>query len=154
LQAFSVATFMNYAEIANKGVQTQPVYVPGKPIEAVAREYGLDQAAIAKLASNENPLGPSPKAMEAMRQAIEQVQLYPDGACHALREKIAAVRGLKSESIIVGNGSNEIIELLGTLFLTPRSGSCYGGAGLHCIQTRFPTFWGKASRSAHARFSS
>ena len=110
---------MNFAEIANKGVQTQPVYVPGKPIEAVAREYGLDQAAIAKLASNENPLGPSPKAMEAMRQAIEQVQLYPDGACHALREKIAAVRGLKSESIIVGNGSNEIIELLGHCFLRP-----------------------------------
>ncbi len=119
LQAFSDATSMNYAEIANKGVQTQPVYVPGKPIEAVAREYGLDEASIAKLASNENPLGPSPRAMEAMRQAIEKVQLYPDGACHALREKIAAVRGLNPESIIVGNGSNEIIELLGHCFLRP-----------------------------------
>lgn len=119
LQAFSDATLMNYAEIANRGVQTQPVYVPGKPIEAVAREYGLDEASIAKLASNENPLGPSPRAMEAMRQAIDKVQLYPDGACHALREKIAAVRGLNPESIIVGNGSNEIIELLGHCFLRP-----------------------------------
>jgi histidinol-phosphate aminotransferase len=110
---------MNYSEIANKGVQTQPVYVPGKPIETVAREYGIDVDSIAKLASNENPLGPSPKAMDAMRRAIDQIQLYPDGACYALREKIAAVRGLKPDSIIVGNGSNEIIELLGHCFLRP-----------------------------------
>ena len=110
---------MNYAELANKGVQTQPVYVPGKPIESVARDYGLDIESIAKLASNENPLGPSPKAMDAMRNAINQVHLYPDGSCHTLREKIATVRGLNPQSIIVGNGSNEIIELLGHCFLRP-----------------------------------
>lgn len=110
---------MNYAEIANKGVLTQPVYVPGKSIETVAREYGIDLDSIAKLASNENPLGPSPKAMDAMARAIDQAHLYPDGSCHALREKIAAVRGLKADSIIVGNGSNEIIELLGHCFLRP-----------------------------------
>ena len=124
---------MNYAELANKGVQTQPVYVPGKPIESVARDYGLDIESIAKLASNENPLGPSPKAMDAMRNAINQVHLYPDGSCHTLREKIATVRGLNPQSIIVGNGSNEIIELLGHCFLTSGCGSRDGCAGFHCL---------------------
>ena len=66
---------MKYAELANAGVLEQPVYEPGKPIETVAREYGLDPAAIAKLASNENPFGPSPKAIAAAKSCIEQLQL-------------------------------------------------------------------------------
>ncbi|PXA05684.1 histidinol-phosphate transaminase [Coraliomargarita sinensis] len=110
---------MNYAELANPGVLEQPVYEPGKPIEYVAREYGLDPAKIAKLASNENPFGPSPKAIEAGRLAMQQVHLYPDGGCHDLREAIACARGVSENSILIGNGSNEIIELLGHAFLRP-----------------------------------
>ena len=110
---------MKYAELANPGVHQQPVYEPGKPIETVAREYGLDPAQIAKLASNENPFGPSPKAVAAAEGALSGAHLYPDGACHDLRAKLAALRGVAPESILVGNGSNEIIELLGHAFLRP-----------------------------------
>lgn len=110
---------MKYAELANSGVLKQPVYEPGKPIESVAREYGLDPSRIAKLASNENPFGASPLGMAAAEHAIASAHLYPDGGCHELRQKIAEVRGISPESIIVGNGSNEIIELLGHAFLRP-----------------------------------
>ncbi|HKK19771.1 MAG TPA: histidinol-phosphate transaminase, partial [Opitutales bacterium] len=110
---------MNYAELANPGVLEQPVYEPGKPIEYVAREYGLDPKGIAKLASNENPFGPSPKAVEAGKIAMQQAHLYPDGGCHDLREAIARARGVPVDSILIGNGSNEIIELLGHAFLRP-----------------------------------
>jgi histidinol-phosphate aminotransferase len=110
---------MKYAELANTGVLEQPVYEPGKPIESVAREYGLNPAKIAKLASNENPFGPSPLGVSAAERAIRSAHLYPDGASNALRQKIAAVRGVSEDSIVVGNGSNEIIELLGHAFLRP-----------------------------------
>lgn len=110
---------MNYAKLANPGVFNQPVYEPGKPIESVAREYGLDPAGVAKLASNENPFGPSPKGIEAGQAMMRQAHLYPDGGCHDLREAIALVRGVAADSILVGNGSNEIIELLGHAFLRP-----------------------------------
>ena len=110
---------MNYAELANPGVLEQPVYEPGKPIEYVAREYGLNPFNIAKLASNENPFGPSPMAVAAGKQVLEQAHLYPDGGCHDLREAISRERGIPAESVIVGNGSNEIIELLGHAFLRP-----------------------------------
>jgi len=110
---------MNYAELANAGVLNQPVYEPGKPIESVAREYGLEAGSIVKLASNENPFGPSPLAIEAMRNAAAGAHLYPDGACTALRAAIAKARGLSPEAVLVGNGSNEIIELLGHAFLRP-----------------------------------
>jgi histidinol-phosphate aminotransferase len=110
---------MTCAELANPGVLKQPVYEPGKPIEEVARELGLDPAGIIKLASNENPFGPSPRAMEAARRALEQGELYPDGGCFALRHKLAARHGLDAEQFIVGNGSNEILELLGHTFAGP-----------------------------------
>ena len=110
---------MKYTELANVGVLQQPVYDPGKPIEAVAREHGLDVAGISKLASNENPFGPSPKAIEAVRNMLSRLQLYPDGNCYELRRAIAAERGISEEAILVGNGSNEIIELLSHVFLKP-----------------------------------
>lgn len=105
--------------LVKPSVLTQPVYEPGKPIESVARELGLDPAGIIKLASNENPHGPSPRALAAAKRALEQGALYPDGGCFALRQKLAAVHGLPAESFIVGNGSNEIIELLGHVFVGP-----------------------------------
>ncbi len=110
---------MKYAELANAGVHQQPVYEPGKPIATVAREYGLEPADVAKLASNENPFGPSPQAIAAAQSILAQAHLYPDAACHELRQKIATQRALSPESILIGNGSNEIIELLGHVFLRP-----------------------------------
>lgn len=94
-------------------------YDPGKPIEETARELGLDPADIIKLASNENPLGPSPKAVEAMKKAAEGVHIYPDGGGYKLRTAIAEKFGLDRQNVILGNGSNEIIELIGHGFLNP-----------------------------------
>ncbi len=110
---------MTLSSLVNPSVLSQPVYEPGKPIEDVARELGLDPATIIKLASNENPLGPSPLAVAAATRALAQSELYPDGGCYALRQKLAARHGLAAEQIVVGNGSNELLELLGHVFLRP-----------------------------------
>ncbi len=117
---------MNLKALARPGILAQPVYEPGKPIEDVARELGLDPAAIIKLASNENPFGPSPLAVEAAKRALTQGQLYPDGACLALREKLARRHGLAPDQIICGNGSNEIIELVCHAFLGPEHNAVMG----------------------------
>ena len=104
-------------ELANSQLKHLVVYEPGKPIEETARELGIDPAAIIKLASNENPLGPSPRAIGAMRQALENVALYPDGSGFYLRHALAERLQLTNENIILGNGSNEIIEFLAHAFL-------------------------------------
>jgi len=108
---------MDYESLAKPSVRMQPVYEPGKPIEEVARELGLDAATIIKLASNENPWGPSPRAVAAAKRAIETGELYPDGGCFALRQKLAEKWGLGAEQFVIGNGSNELIELLGQVFI-------------------------------------
>ena len=110
---------MKLESLVKPSVLTQPVYEPGKPIEYVARELGLDPAGIIKLASNENPHGPSPRAVVAAQRAIEQGELYPDGGCFALRQKLAATHGLGADQFVIGNGSNEILELLGHVFIGP-----------------------------------
>jgi len=92
-------------------------YEPGKPIEDVARELGLQPHEIIKLASNENPLGPSPKALAAMRDTIERSHIYPDGGGYYLREAIAQKFGFERSNVILGCGSNEIIEFIGKAFL-------------------------------------
>jgi histidinol-phosphate aminotransferase len=125
---------MKYAEFANPGVLDQPVYEPGKPIEYVAQEFDLNPAGIAKLASNENPFGPSPKAVEAGKRALEKAHLYPDGGCHELRRGIASVRGVSADSVLVGNGSNELIELLGHAFLRPGIEVVVGAQGFIVYQ--------------------
>ena len=102
---------------ANPQLRDLAVYEPGKPIEETARELGADPREIIKLASNENALGPSPKSATALRAAIESVHLYPDGSGIYLREAIAARLGLSHENIILGNGSNEVIEFIGHAFL-------------------------------------
>jgi histidinol-phosphate aminotransferase len=91
-----------------------PVYVPGRPIEEVERELKIHAV---KLASNENPLGPSPLAMEAARRALGEAHRYPDGGTHALRETLAARTGLAAEEIFVGLGSSEIIDLASRVML-------------------------------------
>ncbi|MEW6448113.1 MAG: histidinol-phosphate transaminase [Bacillota bacterium] len=98
-------------------LETLAVYQPGKPIEEVKRELGLED--IIKLASNENPLGPSPKAVAAVTQAAAGVHFYPDGSAYRLREALAARLGLSSDAIIVGNGSNEIVQMLSLALLDP-----------------------------------
>jgi histidinol-phosphate aminotransferase len=106
-------------ELANPQLRDLGVYEPGKPIEETARELGVDPSTIIKLASNENPLGPSPKALQAMRTALESAHLYPDGSGFYLRKAIAAKLNISSENVILGNGSNEVIEFLGHAFLNP-----------------------------------
>ncbi len=103
----------------NPALEHLPVYLPGRPIEEVARELGMPADQIIKLASNENPLGPSPKALAAMRKALSQLNLYPDGSAFYLKQKLAGKLGIAPNAIILGNGSNEIIELLGHALLSP-----------------------------------
>ncbi|HEX9787237.1 MAG TPA: histidinol-phosphate transaminase [Candidatus Binatia bacterium] len=92
-------------------------YEPGKPIEEVEREHGIANSV--KLASNENPLGPSPKAVAAMRSRLDQLNLYPDGDCFYLKQGLSRKLGVAPEQLIFGNGSNEIIELAARTFLRP-----------------------------------
>jgi len=91
-------------------------YPPGKPIEEVERELG--HPAI-KLASNENPLGPSPLALEAIRQSLDRVSFYPDGSGYYLRERLARGHNLERDRIILGAGSTDLIELAAKTFVTP-----------------------------------
>lgn len=106
-------------EFANPHLRELVAYEPGKPVEDVARKLGLDPAKIVKLASNENPIGPSPLAVEAMRNFLEGTHFYPDGGGYHLRNAIAERVGLSRSEVILGNGSNEIIELMGHAYLRP-----------------------------------
>src|SRR5262249_24880221 len=92
-------------------------YEAGKPIEEVARELGIADAV--KLASNENPLGPSSPAVHAMREALAEVHRYPDANAYALRERLASAFSVTMPEIIQGNGSNELLDLLVRTFTTP-----------------------------------
>jgi histidinol-phosphate aminotransferase len=103
----------------NPNLQAVPVYQPGRPIEEVARELGLPADDIIKLASNENPLGPSRLALAAMRKALADVNLYPDGNAFYLKQKLAAKLDVTPAHLILGNGSNEIIEFIGHLLVAP-----------------------------------
>lgn len=92
-------------------------YSPGKPIEEVERDYGISHSV--KLASNENPLGPSPRALAALRERLGELNRYPDGNCFYLRQGLARRLGVSPEEIVFGNGSNELIELAARTFLRP-----------------------------------
>jgi histidinol-phosphate aminotransferase len=101
----------------NSVLKTLPTYQPGRPIDEVARELGLPAEQIIKLASNENSLGPSRLGLAAMRKALSQMHLYPDGNAFYLKQKLAAKLELSTAHLILGNGSNEIIEFLGHAIL-------------------------------------
>src|SRR5437762_272028 len=116
---FSLWRMTSVWDLANPQLRDLAVYEPGKPIEETARELGVAPGAIIKLASNENPLGSSLKAVQAMRAALENAHLYPDGTGFYLRNAIASKLGLAPENVILGNGSNEVIEFLGHAFLNP-----------------------------------
>lgn len=102
-----------------ENVRKMVPYVPGKPIEDVQRELGLSR--VVKLASNENPLGPSPKAVEAVSSAAAKMHLYPDGAAQTLKSALSKFHGIPTEQIAVGNGSDELIHLLGLIALGSES---------------------------------
>ena len=108
-------------------LKTLPTYQPGRPIEEVARELNLPADSIIKVASNENPFGPSPLAIAALQKAIPTVNLYPDGNAFYLKQKLAAKLGVEPANLVLGNGSNEIIEFVSHALLggggAPAAGS-------------------------------
>jgi histidinol-phosphate aminotransferase len=101
--------------LIRKGILDLKPYIPGKPIEEVKRELGLKE--VIKLASNETSVGPSPLAREAIKKEIENIYLYPEGSSRLLREKIAHKLNLDKEMIIIGNGEDDIIDLIGMAFI-------------------------------------
>jgi histidinol-phosphate aminotransferase len=103
----------------NTALKTLPTYQPGRPIEEVARELNLPANEIIKLASNENPLGPSPLALAAMQKALANLNLYPDGNAFYLKQALAEKLGLVPANLMLGNGSNEIIEFVGHAYFAP-----------------------------------
>lgn len=108
---------IDFAKLATPGVRALHPYQPGKPLAELEREYGVRQAV--KLASNENPLGPSPHALETVRAALKEIWLYPDGNGFALKQKLAARHGVDMASLTLGNGSSEILEFAVEAFVTP-----------------------------------
>lgn len=115
----------DYAALAATGVQGLQPYQPGKPIEEVARELGLDPSNIVKLASNENPLGPSDQALTAIREALPELCRYPDGNGYHLKQKLAQRLNLGIDAITLGNGSNDVLELIARSFAEPGSEIVY-----------------------------
>ena len=101
--------------LVRKGILELKPYIPGKPIEEVKRELGLEE--VVKLASNETSIGPSPLAIEAIKKEIENIYLYPEGSSRLLREKLAQKLNLGEDMIIVGNGADDVINLAGMAFI-------------------------------------
>ena len=110
---------MNLPFSLNSALEHLPVYQPGRPIEEVAREMRLPVGRIIKLASNENPLGPSPAALAAMKKALRQLHLYPDGNAFYFKRKLASKLRVEPANLVLGNGSNDLIEFLGHALLEP-----------------------------------
>jgi histidinol-phosphate aminotransferase len=118
-------TSARIAAQAPEHVQRLSPYVPGKPIDELARDYGLDEASIVKLASNENPRGPSALVRQAIVDAATEVTRYPDGNGFALKKVLAARFRVAHEQVVLGNGSNDILELATQAFLRPGDEAVY-----------------------------
>jgi len=112
-------------DLAPPNVRAIAPYVPGKPIAETARELGIAEESILKMASNENPLGPSPKAVEAIRGALGSLNYYPDGSGYELKRALCARLGVSPENLVLGNGSNDVLELVGRAFLRPADSAVY-----------------------------
>ena len=113
------------ADLAPEYIRSIAAYQPGKPISDVARELGMNEADIVKLASNENPLGASPKAMAAIQAALGDLAMYPDGGGFALKAAISKKYKVVPEQIILGNGSNDILELAARTFMKAGNSAVY-----------------------------
>ncbi|MFK2827256.1 histidinol-phosphate transaminase [Bacillus sp. B190/17] len=118
-------------ELWRRSATKLKAYIPGKAIEDVKKELGLEE--IIRLASNENPFGPSPKAVEAMQQAVLDSQLYPEATCSELRKKLGSLYDIDSDQIIVGNGADNVITLIGSAYINP------GDEVIYCTPT-FPAY--------------
>ena len=110
--------FVSLADLAPENVRRIAPYVPGKPISETARELGIPEDRILKMASNESPLGASPKAVAAIRGALDVLHYYPDGSGFELKGKLAPRLGLEPANFVLGNGSNDVLELVARAFLT------------------------------------
>jgi histidinol-phosphate aminotransferase len=116
---------MDLCEQSPSYVRAIAPYQPGKPISELAREMGLKQKGIIKLASNENPLGVSPKAKSAIKKAIAELGRYPDGNAFELKAALSRRHGVPEECIVVGNGSNDLLEMAAAVFLAPGRSAVY-----------------------------
>ena len=120
-----MASIVEICEFSPPYVRAIAPYLPGKPISELAREYGLDERTIIKLASNENPLGLSPRAQAAIEQALPDLARYPDGNAFDLKAALSRRYGVPQEAIVVGNGSNDVLEAAASAFLAPGRSSVF-----------------------------
>jgi len=116
---------MTCCDLAPPYVRAIAPYLPGKPIAELARELGLDETGIVKLASNENPLGPSPHALNAAQDALHDMALYPDGAGFALKTRLSAKLAVDPAQIVLGNGSNDVLDMVARAFLAPGASAVF-----------------------------
>lgn len=114
---------MSLCHLAPAYIRAIAPYQPGKPISELQRELGLKE--VIKLASNENPLGPSPCALQAIQSCLKDLARYPDGNAYALKAALSRHLGVSTERLVIGNGSNDVLELSARAFLTPASSGIY-----------------------------
>ena len=119
MKATAIKRAQDICDLAPGYIRAIAPYEPGKPIAELARELGLDPNSIIKLASNENPLGVSPLAMQAMQQALADIARYPDGNGFELKHALSRRYAVDASQIVLGNGSNDVLELAARAFLTP-----------------------------------
>lgn len=115
----------DFLALARPSLQGLSPYVPGKPIEELAREFDLNPADIVKLASNENPLGPSPKVLTAIEKELPEITRYPDGSGFLLKEKLAEHYAIEPDQITLGNGSNDVLDLVAHAWLAPGTNAVF-----------------------------
>jgi len=116
---------MSVCDLAPGYIRAIAPYLPGKPTSELARELGLEESGIVKLASNENPLGVSPKAALAIRAVLDGLARYPDGNGFELKQALSRRFGVEPENIVLGNGSNDVLELAARSFLAPGLSAIY-----------------------------
>jgi len=114
---------MDIKELVNRGIGDLNPYEPGKPIEDLERELGINNAI--KLASNENPMGPSPRIFDSIEAVLKETHRYPDGNATRLKSTIAHKFNVKDEQVTIGNGSNDIIEFVARIFLSKEDSAIY-----------------------------
>ena len=115
----------DFVELAVSGVRSLTPYLPGKPIDELAREQGLDADSIVKLASNENPLGPAQSSLDAIARNLPELARYPDGNLFNLRDTLSKKLGIAPDQLTFGNGSNDVLMLLAESWLEPGSSSVF-----------------------------
>jgi histidinol-phosphate aminotransferase len=116
---------MTICDLAPPYIRSIAPYQPGKPIAELARELGLEESSIIKLASNENPLGVSPKSQRAIRAVLDGLALYPDGNGFELKQALSRHLSVDMDQLVLGNGSNDVLELAARAFLAPENSAVY-----------------------------